>query len=163
MGPKAQSPAVCVDVTQLLSYRILTLSNTLGLWAAREYPERFGITLPEWRVLSVIAVRGTLTAKEIVESLSTDKAWVSRILSGLEDRKLVQIRPGTLDRRSKRVELTRSGQALCVSLSDASAERQARLTAQLQASDLEQFAAVLQELQSRAERMLEEQGQASSR
>ena len=61
--------AAPVDVTRFLSYRILALSNTLGRWAAREYPARFGLTLPQWRILSVIATRGAPTAQEIGETV----------------------------------------------------------------------------------------------
>ena len=42
-------------IIELLSSRVLRLSNTLALYASRRYREEFGVTLPEWRVMSIIA------------------------------------------------------------------------------------------------------------
>ena len=64
------------SVTDLLSSRLLRLSNTLGLYSSRRYRSQFGVTLPEWRVLSIIALQRTTSARDISLTLATDKAWV---------------------------------------------------------------------------------------
>lgn len=157
MGRVRRVAAAPVDVTRFLSYRILALSNTLGRWAAREYPARFGLTLPQWRVLSVIATRGTPTAQEIGETLSIDKAWVSRTLAGLARRGIVRSRPDPLDRRRALVGLTARGRALAFRVSRASLDRQRRLVDGLPAGALAHFESTLRELQSRADAMLDRQ------
>lgn len=68
-----QKPA---SITDLLSTRLLRLSNTLALYSARHYRQLFGVTLPEWRVMSIVASRGGTTARDISRVLATDKAWV---------------------------------------------------------------------------------------
>ena len=55
------------SVTDLLSSRLLRLSNTLGLYSSRRYRSQFGVTLPEWRVLSIIALQRTTSARDITK------------------------------------------------------------------------------------------------
>ena len=62
----------------LISHRVLVLSNTLALAAARYYPRRFGIRLAEWRVIDALHAGRGITAIEISQWLKTDKAWVGR-------------------------------------------------------------------------------------
>lgn len=152
-----------VDITGFLSYRVLMLSNTLGRWAAREYPMRFGLTLPEWRVLSVLAIRGTSTAHAIGDALSIDKAWVSRTLAALARRGLLRTNRDPSDRRRRLIGLTGHGRALCARVSRASVERQRRLVADLSPRALARFEATLAALQTRAEAMLDEQQRAAAR
>ncbi|MFO1282715.1 MAG: MarR family transcriptional regulator [Burkholderiales bacterium] len=154
--------AAPVDVTRFLSYRILALSNTLGRWAAREYPARFGLTLPQWRILSVIATRGAPTAQEIGETLSIDKAWVSRTLAALARRGIVRTRSDPRDRRRMFVGLTARGRALANRVSRASLERQRELVAGLPAGALARFESTLRDLQSRADAMLDRQSGAAA-
>src|SRR5438105_13039149 len=71
------------DVTAMVRYRVLLLSSTLGRWAAREYPRRFGVSLPEWRVLSIVAARSSVAVSAIADAISVDKAWISRTLRRL--------------------------------------------------------------------------------
>src|SRR3954469_9005528 len=68
----------------LLSHRVLVLSNTLALAAARYYPRRFGVRLAEWRVIDALhAGAGRISAVHISRWLKTDKAWVSRSVDRL--------------------------------------------------------------------------------
>ena len=87
------------SVADLLSYQLLRLSNTLALYSSRRYRDQFGVTLPEWRVLSIIAARGTTTAREISRVLATDKGWVSLSVESLRRRAAGQIFVGCTDSR----------------------------------------------------------------
>lgn len=151
------SGAGLVDITGFLSHRILVLSSTLGRWASREYASRFGVSLPEWRILSVLAARSTLTAQEIAEILAMDKAIVSKTLAVLVDREWVLVKVDREDRRRRPASLTAAGRSRCLRISQASKERQRRLVEGLPPAKLRQFSALLEELQCRAEAMLEEQ------
>ena len=154
---KGKDDAGLVDITGFLSHRLLVLSSTLGRWASREYASRFGVSLPEWRILSVLATRSTLTAQELAEILAIDKAIVSRTLAVLLEREWVAVKVDRQDRRRRPASLTAAGRSLCLRISQASKERQQRLVEGLQPAKLNQFNALLGELQCRAEAMLEEQ------
>src|SRR5580693_6797236 len=75
-----------MSITDLLSTRLLRLSNTLALYSSRRYRQQFGVTLPEWRVMSIIASRDGITARDISRALATDKAWVGLSVKALARR-----------------------------------------------------------------------------
>ena len=78
------------SATDLLTYRLLRLSNTLGLYSNRRYRAELDVTLPEWRVLSIIALLETTSARDISRALATDKAWVGLTVQKLERRGFVR-------------------------------------------------------------------------
>ncbi|MEN7341512.1 MAG: MarR family transcriptional regulator [Pseudomonadota bacterium] len=66
-----------------LPYRLSILSNTISGTIASAYAERFDLTIPEWRVMAVIARRPGMSAAEAAESTLMDKVAVSRAVSKL--------------------------------------------------------------------------------
>ena len=68
----------------------MRLSNTLGLYSNRRYRNQFDVTLPEWRVMSIIVLLETTSAREISRALATDKAWVGLTVQKLEQRGFVR-------------------------------------------------------------------------
>ena len=67
----------------LVSHRVLVLSNTLALAASRYYARRFGIRLPEWRIIDALHAGKGISANRISHWLRTDKAWVKRSVDRL--------------------------------------------------------------------------------
>ena len=43
-----------LDLEHFLPYRLSVLSNTISAAIARDYGERFGLAVTEWRVLAVL-------------------------------------------------------------------------------------------------------------
>jgi DNA-binding MarR family transcriptional regulator len=142
------------DITATLSYRVLLLSNTLARWAAREYPRRFGVSLPEWRVLSIVAARSPVAVNAIAEAISVDKAWVSRTLRRLGRAGFTRARQDPGDERRVFIEITAKGRAKAERMLRASQARQRSLVTDLRPADLARFLGTLAHLQSRAEAML---------
>lgn len=138
----------------MLSYSVLLLSNTLARWAAREYPRRFGISLPEWRVLSIVSARSPVAVGSIAEAISVDKAWVSRTLHRLKRDGWVRARQDRDDERRVYIEITVAGHRTAKRMLAASRDRQRRLVAGMGTVELNRFLAILVRLQARAESML---------
>lgn len=63
----------------------------------------------EMRILSYLSTRQGVPVLEISRDLSVDKAWISRLLKGLEERRLVQRQRETGDGRVVRIDLTQAG------------------------------------------------------
>ncbi|NYT64020.1 MarR family transcriptional regulator [Alcaligenaceae bacterium] len=143
-----------VDITRLVSYRVLMLSSTLARWAAREYLQRFNLKLPEWRIISVVGARGPISPGDVSEVLSVDKAWISRTLPGLVKRNLLVVSLDLNNKRRTFLTLTNEGAALHGELSKASQERQNQLLNALTADERNEFERLLAVLQSEAENML---------
>ena len=143
------------SVTDLLTYRLLRLSNTLGLYSSRRYRNQFDVTLPEWRVMSIIALLETTSARDISRALATDKAWVGLTVQKLEQRGFVRRVSDKQDGRRTLVSLTRQGQEVHDAIMANARRRQRRLLGAL-AGDAEMVIASLDRLQAEADRMLEE-------
>lgn len=143
------------SVTDLLTYRLLRLSNTLGLYSNRRYRAEFDVTLPEWRVMSIIALLESTSAQEISRSISTDKAWVGLTLQKLEKRGFVRRVSDKQDGRRTLVSFTRPGKEVHDAILANAKRRQRRLVGAL-GDDAETVFAAIERLQAEADRMLEE-------
>ena len=144
------------SVPDLLSSRLLRLSNTLGLYSSRRYRSQFGVTLPEWRVLSIIALQRTTSARDISLTLATDKAWVGLTVQKLERRGFVRRVSDKRDARRTLVSLTKQGQQVHDAIMLNALRRQKRLLSKLTDDDAQSLIASLDQLQAEADRMLEE-------
>ena len=144
------------SVADLLTYRILRLSNTFALYSGRRYREQFGLTLPEWRVISIIAARGTTTARDISRVLATDKGWVGLSVTKLKRRGFVTRSSDKQDARRTLLSLTELGRKKHNEVLSAARRRQRRLLATLPEGAAETLVASLDRLQAEADRMLEE-------
>ncbi|HEY5828741.1 MAG: MarR family winged helix-turn-helix transcriptional regulator [Hyphomicrobiaceae bacterium] len=144
------------SVTDLLSSRLLRLSNTLGLYSSRRYRSQFGVTLPEWRVLSIIALQRTTSARDISLTLATDKAWVGLTVQKLERRGFVRRVSDKRDARRTLVSLTKQGQQVHDAIMLNALRRQKRLLSKLTDDNAQSLIASLDQLQAEADRMLEE-------
>ncbi len=148
-----QEPKSVID---LLTYRVLRLSNTFGLYAGRRYRDEFEVSLPEWRVMSIIAMRETTSAREISRILATDKAWVGLSVEALRQRGFVNTMADARDKRRTLVTLSAEGAKVHDAILAIARRRQRRLLATLPPGAADTLIACLDQLQAEADRMLDE-------
>lgn len=141
----------------LLTYRLLVLSNTLGKGAMRFYAQRFNASLPEWRLIAALDRNAPITVNALSAEMRTDKAWISRTATALAERGLVSTRPDDKDARKVILELTPKGKALYKNTIPAVLQRQHELVSVLSPKELEIFERALSKLQQRADEMLDEE------
>ncbi len=72
-----------LDLEEFLPYRLSVLSNTISSAIAGAYASRFGLTVPEWRIIAVFGRFPGLSAREVAEKTAMDKVAVSRAVSRL--------------------------------------------------------------------------------
>ncbi len=143
-------------VIDFLSSRVLKLANTLGLYSSRRYREEFGLTLPEWRCLSVIAYSEPTTARNISRLLATDKGWIGLSTDSLRRRGFVSATPDGRDRRRTLLTLTEEGRKKHEAVLAVATRRQERLLACLPEGAGDLLIECLDRLKAEADRMLEE-------
>lgn len=95
-----------------LPYRLSVASNAVSGLIARAYQDRFGLSIPQWRLVCVLAEDGELTQGQIVARTVMDKVTVSRAAQGLLNRGLVGRSEHHADGRSHVLALTPEGRAL---------------------------------------------------
>ena len=97
---------------RFLPYRLSVLANTVSRAIARLYADRFGITIPEWRVLAILGDHGPATSAEIRARTAMDKVQVSRAIQRLTASRLVSRRVDPADRRRASVAMTARGASI---------------------------------------------------
>jgi len=97
---------------EFLPYQLSTASNAVSDLIASEYKSRFGLKIPEWRVMAVLGTRGALTQRHLVEATLMDKVTVNRAVKTLVDRALLERSPNSADGRSHHLLLSSTGRDL---------------------------------------------------
>lgn len=100
-----------LELERFLPYRLSILSNRISQAIAREYQERFDLSMTEWRVIAVLARfdGDGLSAREVAERTEMDKVAVSRALAGLVAAKRVLRRTHDGDKRRSVLLLSAKG------------------------------------------------------
>lgn len=99
-------------LAQFLPYLMAITSNAVSGRIADEYRAKFGLRIPEWRVMAVLGDAGALTQRELVLAILMDKVAVNRACKVLEERGLIARSPNDRDGRSHHLELTQAGKDL---------------------------------------------------
>ena len=92
-----------------LPYRLSVLTNTMSRAFARAYGTKFGLSIPEWRVMAVLGRFAPLSANEVAERTAMDKVRVSRAVARLMKAGLVDRATDSGDRRRSALKLSRAG------------------------------------------------------
>src|SRR6476646_7522962 len=101
-----------LKLEQFLPYRLNVVASLVSQALSRIYAERYGIGVPEWRVLVTLGQYGMMTGKSIGAHSHMHKTKVSRAVALLEKRKLVTRRANRADLREALLTLTPAGRAM---------------------------------------------------
>jgi len=92
-----------------LPYRLAILSHTVSTLIARVYDKRFGLTIPEWRVIAIVGRFPGLSAVEVAERTMLDKVAVSRAVTKLIKAGRIEREFADADRRRSILTLSEDG------------------------------------------------------
>lgn len=104
--------AAAIELEGFLPYRLNVLATSVSQSLAKVYGERFGISIPEWRVLATLGQFKEFTAREIGLHSHMHKTTVSRAVAALAERHLIARRPNRDDMREAFLTMTPKGQAV---------------------------------------------------
>ena len=105
-------PQSKLTLSEFLPYQLSITSNAVSDLIARSYRGRFGLKIPEWRVMAVLGERPSATQRELVTLTQMDKVTVNRASKELVDRGLIARAPNESDGRSHHLALTDVGREL---------------------------------------------------
>ena len=92
-----------------LPYRLSVLSNTVSSAIAAAYFANFGLSIPEWRGMAVLAANPGLSAAEVTARTAMDKVAVSRAVASLLAAARLRRTAAPGDRRRAHLALTAAG------------------------------------------------------
>jgi DNA-binding MarR family transcriptional regulator len=136
-----------------LPYRLSVASNAVSGLIARAYQDRFGLTVPQWRVMWVLSEDGPLTQAQLVARTVMDKVTVSRAAQGLSRRHLVSRSEHHADGRSHVLQLSPQGERLYEEIAPLALAYEQALIAGLSADEVEGLKRLLVRLQAAATRL----------
>ncbi|WP_137899930.1 MarR family transcriptional regulator [Sphingomonas sp. 2SG] len=131
-----------------IPYRLSVTSNLVSDSIARAYESLFGLTIPEWRLVAVIAETGGITQQAIGAKTLMDKVTVSRAAIALVGRGLLARRDNPEDRRSHLLELTDAGRDLYAVVAPKALDLESRIFAAFDPQEVAQFVAMLRRIES---------------
>lgn len=135
---------------RFLPYRLSVTSNLVSDRIARAYESLFGLTIPEWRLIAVIAEVEAITQAEIGERTRMDKVTVSRAAIALVERGLLTRAPNPGDKRSHHLSLTTHGRDLYASVAPKALELERTIFACFTQKELDGFVAMLRRIDAAA-------------
>lgn len=100
------------DLERYLPYRLTVIAERLSAELANQYKKKFGISVPEWRVLLNIGYMRDLSVRDIERRVGLEKSKVSRAASRLEAKGYLTKRVDSSDRRLLKLEVTDQGREL---------------------------------------------------
>jgi DNA-binding MarR family transcriptional regulator len=102
-----------LDLFRFVPFRLNRLSAEVSSALSSEYRERYGLDIPEWRVLATLGLRSdACSAQYIAHCTRTHKSTISRAVTTLLTRQLVERVENSDDRREFNLRLTYRGRAL---------------------------------------------------
>ena len=138
---------------EFIPYKLAVVANRLSQSIGALFEERFGIQIPEWRILMALHAHGPTAPNEVVEQTSMDKARVSRAQRRLVELDLVAASEDPRDRRRLVLFLTKKGTSLCRSIIPEVRHMEAWFLAVLDARERETLDRVLTRLFERSQEL----------
>ena len=139
-----------LTLDRFLPYRLSVASNAVSTRISQSYRKRFGLKIPEWRLIAILAEHDSMTPQEIGQAGELDKITVSRAAAALIERGLVTQRRNPGDGRSHFLSLTGDGRALHAEIAPAALGMEAELLTGFSVSEREALEALLRRIEAAA-------------
>ena len=136
-----------------LPHRLNVLSSLVSQALTQVY-SKYGIGIPEWRVLVSLGQFGVMTGKAIGARTHMHKTKVSRAVAQLEARKLVARKANRADLREAFLSLTPAGRAVYEELAPRARDFTERLSEVVNAADRAAFDRAVAQLTDRCAQLV---------
>lgn len=124
-----------LDLEGFLPYRLSNLAERISQALSSIYAEQFDLTIAQWRIVAWLQQERTLTAKRICQLTAMDKARVSRAVSQLLERELIERHRDPTDQRTLWLSLAPAGLNLLDELIPRALDWEAQLVETLSAAE----------------------------
>jgi DNA-binding MarR family transcriptional regulator len=133
-----------LDLFKFAPFRLNRLAAEVSAALSSEYQERYGLDIPEWRVLATLGFRNdACSAQYISHCTRTHKSTISRAVTALMERRLIERVENEDDRREFRLRLTRKGKTLYEALIPRLLRKEQEILSCLSAKERKDFANLL--------------------
>jgi DNA-binding MarR family transcriptional regulator len=138
-----------LDLFRFVPFRLNRLAAEVSTALSSEYQARYGLDIPEWRVLATLGFRdAACSAQYIAHCTRTHKSTISRAVTTLMKRQLVERVANEDDRREYALRMTPKGQALYRELIPRLKRREQEILSCLSAQERKEFARLLGKIEN---------------
>ncbi|MEM7378197.1 MAG: MarR family transcriptional regulator [Pseudomonadota bacterium] len=105
--PKRQRPTIRLH--EFVPYQLSVTAGRMTQAINGLFERKYQFQIPEWRILMTLAENGALSAHEVADKSSMDRARVSRAQRRMADLELITVTIDDADRRRTILDLTEKG------------------------------------------------------
>jgi DNA-binding MarR family transcriptional regulator len=136
-----------LHLPSFVPFRLNRLAVAVSHYLSAIYRERFGLDIPEWRVLVTVGPERGCTDQYIAGSTRMHKTRVSRAIAHLVELGLMERTSSTHDRRAMELRLSKAGRRMYQELVPLALERERTLLSCLNKDELRGFLLALENLE----------------
>ena len=138
-----------LDLFRFVPFRLNRLAAEVSAALSGEYRDRYGLDIPEWRVIATLGFRNdACSAQYISHCTRTHKSTISRAVTGLMARQLIERVENEDDRREFRLRLTQAGRDLYEALIPRLKRKERDILSCLSTDERAQFVALLGKIEA---------------
>lgn len=138
---------------EFLPYRLSITSHTVSTNIARVYEKRFGVSIPEWRVIAILGRYPGLSAVEVADRTLMDKVAVSRAVTKLIKNGRIDREFADADRRRSILNLSEQGREVHNEIAPLALEFERELLQDIGDEEYANFISVLEQLLEKARQL----------
>ncbi len=142
---------------EFLPYRLAVLSHTVSTTIAKVYEKKFGVSIPEWRVIAILGRFAGLSAVEVADRTMLDKVAVSRAVSKLIKNGRIDREFADADRRRSILNLSPAGQQVHNEIAPLALAFEHELLQGISEADYDAFNSVVERLLAGAQQLGDQQ------
>ena len=101
-----------LTLERYLPYRLSILSNRVSGRIAETYGDKFAMSVTEWRIMAVLGEYPGISADEVSNKTQIEKSILSRAISKLLNRSLLNREIDPADKRRSMLKLSKTGQSV---------------------------------------------------
>ena len=135
---------------EFLPYRLSVTSHSVSTNIARVYEKRFGVSIPEWRVIAILGRYPGLSAVEVAERTLMDKVAVSRAVTKLIKNGRIDREFADADRRRSILNLSEEGKNVHNEIAPLALSFERELLRDIGEEDFATFNRILDQLHEKA-------------
>ena len=150
----APAEAALLRLEDFLPHKLNVLSSLVSQALTRVYGQRYGIGIPEWRVLVTLGQYGGMTGKAVGAHTHMHKTKVSRAVAQLERRKYIARRANRADLREAFLSLTPAGRSVYEEAAPIALDFTNRLSEVVAPSDRAAFDRAVRQLTERSAKLV---------
>jgi len=139
-----------LKLDEFLPYRLSVTSHSVSTNIARVYEKRFGVSIPEWRVIAILGRFPGLSAVEVAERTLMDKVAVSRAVTKLIKNGRIDREFADADRRRSILNLSDEGRKVHNEIAPLALTFEQELLQDIAEEDFATFNRILDQLREKA-------------